>query len=510
MGRTKAVIVGVSKYTIAGAGDLPFCQNDIRAIFDAFVQGLNVLPEDILVCGERGTVFLRDFERSLRDFSKTISADDKLLFFFSGHGTHRSRTSFLVFTDKLYPTQDLISAMEAIPAQSKVLFLDCCHAGGFEVDGSAVFDADAAVEEFVGRGCAVIAASSVQQVSRKRPDMQISLFTSFLCDALLSRCTIREGRKSLYDIHKLLLLMQELWNKSRPSMMQTPVYRANLGGTVFFDVEEYHPYPVRQYHYETDAYIICSVRASHTIAKRYSVEVILKRPVTLSEIAAVNREMIDRVKYLDIYCGQRDEACWKGKPANIIFGFFGLSETDLKNHNYICRTTWTDERQDRHWWYKTGANCEIIGDIWFSINPHYDFLKGYIAEHTGEGDKLIGETKEIIHRLITLAEEVIAAYNGFRNGEKDETELIGEIGALAPEIQTLYLRETNLDIPPDDLTEWSSHCSAIAGCIQDMVLFYSNNTYLKRSRENRTACMDMTIRRYYKDLDKLRELEQTL
>ena len=37
MSKTKAIIVGVSNYTLSGANNLTLCQNDIMAIKDAFV-----------------------------------------------------------------------------------------------------------------------------------------------------------------------------------------------------------------------------------------------------------------------------------------------------------------------------------------------------------------------------------------------------------------------------------------------------------------------------------------
>ena len=42
MGTTKALIVGVSEYFIDGADNLFFCKNDIIAMQDAFIYGLEV------------------------------------------------------------------------------------------------------------------------------------------------------------------------------------------------------------------------------------------------------------------------------------------------------------------------------------------------------------------------------------------------------------------------------------------------------------------------------------
>lgn len=48
MGTTKALIVGVSEYFIDGADNLFFCKNDIIAMQDAFIYGLEVAEKDMM------------------------------------------------------------------------------------------------------------------------------------------------------------------------------------------------------------------------------------------------------------------------------------------------------------------------------------------------------------------------------------------------------------------------------------------------------------------------------
>lgn len=228
-----------------------------------------------------------------------------------------------------------------------------------------------------------------------------------------------------------------------------------------------------------------------------------------TSIAAINHEIIDHVKNLEIYSGEKQEMRWKHKTANLVFCYFGLSETDVVNGNYICHTTWARESQDQTNWYKTGKNYETIADVNFYINPNYEFIKQFVSEHTASKNELIAETNRIIHRMISLAEKIILIYNEYMNDVISETALIREVSRVEPEIRTLYYRETELDIPPDDIVEWCNQCSLIAACIHDMTLYYSKETFLNRTPENRKSCMDISINQYYKDLENLREIEKT-
>lgn len=81
---------------------------------------------------------------------------------------------------------------------------------------------------------------------------------------------IREGKKSLESINEAIFHFAKIWNAKHPSQTQTPIFRSNIGGTIFFDVEEYKPYRIANVYEETEAYIIYNVAPVHTgLAKRY-------------------------------------------------------------------------------------------------------------------------------------------------------------------------------------------------------------------------------------------------
>lgn len=511
MSNIKAMVVGVSNYFHKGASDLLFCKNDIAAIEKAFIQGLNVMPKDIITLGEQGTVLGSDFVDAIKVFTSRANADDVLLFYFSGHGTNFNGEHYIVLSDKFVKTQQIIECLNASPSRSKVLFFDCCKAGNFVINGPSLIDIEITADEFVGKGNAIFASSNALQFSYKHPDKQISLFTSFLCEALTAKFICKKGKKSLDDIHKLLFLMVEMWNKKHPEKKQTPIYRANINGTINFDVTNYTPYIKGEFYVETETYIIHSIEPLHNNhAKRFAVKVILKSPMSFLEIAEINHEIVNRVKHINIFISPKYEKMWKGSPAKLIFCCFGFDETDIINGNHVCNTTWADETQDRNHWYRTGKNYETISNINFNINPHYNFTKQQINEHTSSKEARIAETKCILHQMIHLAEETISVYNEYLNNEKTEMELIDSIKNIAPKVDALYLQESNLEYPPNEISNWCNLCSTIAASIHNLIIYYSAQHFLMRSPENRKACMEIAIKQYYADLEQLKEVEKGL
>lgn len=57
MGDTKALLVGVCEYTFnPSVCPLPFCSNDVAAVYQALIDGLNVSAGNILVSGNNGRI----------------------------------------------------------------------------------------------------------------------------------------------------------------------------------------------------------------------------------------------------------------------------------------------------------------------------------------------------------------------------------------------------------------------------------------------------------------------
>ncbi|MBY7008159.1 caspase family protein [Clostridium botulinum] len=502
----RALVIGVSNYKAMNEHDLPFCKNDISAVCDALVCGLKVEKTNIYTCGNNETVKGSDFIAALQNLISITDAEDTLIFYFSGHGGTLPTGHHLLLSDCFVNTKDIIVLLESIPAKNKIIFLDSCMSGNFNINQTASFNINDTVEDFVGKGYAVFASSSATQVSYGHPDKSISLFTSFLCEALRDVHIIKKGKKSLYDISKLLFLYLDIWNKKNPKKQQNPIFRANLGGTIFFEIQEYYPFYTAKIHEETDDYIIYAVEPLHNgLSKIYAVKVILKSPFSFEDISEITHEIINKVKKADVYQNEISQSHWQGKDTNFMFCYYGRDESDIMNNNYLCHTTWVDESQDKEWWYKLDKNSAIINDIHFNFHSYYENLKIFTEENIGDKDMLIEKNKCIMSHLITLAEKVIGLYNEFLNGTKSEETLVEDIEVLIPSIEKYYFEETDLAIPPIELKAWSQCCSNLSGTVHDFTLFYNTKYLSGRTYQNRIACMNMTINRYYEDLEALKK-----
>lgn len=237
MVKIKVLLTGICEYPVLKCPSLPFCKNDLYALQNALARGLRVDIKDIFMCGENGKVTLPELIGSFKIIYNDISKDDTFIFYFSGHGGKNS----LALSDGLVELQSLIDLIEGFKCKNKIIILDSCHSGSFSIKGVPQMEVFEMVENFAGHGYAVMASCSSEQFSGFNQEKKISLYTSFLCESLTSRYLIKNGKRSLEDINESIFRLAEIWNRKSHKNIQEPIFRSNIGGTIFFDVEEYHP-----------------------------------------------------------------------------------------------------------------------------------------------------------------------------------------------------------------------------------------------------------------------------
>lgn len=186
MGTIKALLVGVCDYLTIKCPPLPLCKNDLYAMRTALIHGLNVSSNNIILCSETGIVTRIQLVTSIHTALEDTTEEDTFILYFSGHGGKNC----LVLSDGLIDLQDLINTIGQIQTKNKIAILDSCHSGGFALDSVPIIDLDETVEHFAGRGFAVLASCGAEQFSGFDEDRKISLYTSFVCDALTSRFLI--------------------------------------------------------------------------------------------------------------------------------------------------------------------------------------------------------------------------------------------------------------------------------------------------------------------------------
>ena len=500
----KALLVGVCDYSALKLQSLPLCKNDLRELKSALELGLCVKSEDILVCGEDGVVTYSRLISSIQTILDKTVSEDTLIFYFSGHGGKKH----LSLSDSRIDLKSLLDLFEHMPIKNKIAILDSCHAGNFELQEIPQMNINETVEEFVGRGFAVMASCGAEQTSGFNDERQMSLYTSFLCDALMARYLIRKGKKSLESINEAIFRFSDISNKKRTVKHQNPIFRSTIGGTIFFDVEEYNPYKVAKIYEETDRYIIYSVDPiHHNMTKRLVVKTILRYPCEMEEIAELSKEICGKARYYEVFQSEASEKRHKGNPANIILCYFGYDESDMVNSSFICHTTWVDNTQDKRWWYRNSKNTVSVNGVHIETNPSYNALK-ILQKESINNEELIRITREYTLNIISVAERYIKVFREFVNSTLTEDQLIDQVCPLNNEMKKWFLKQSDLPIPPVELHDWAKAHTHLAGVAFDLSLYYDEDNLKKWTSESRKYLMSETIKNYALALENLKIVDK--
>ncbi len=500
MGTIKVLLVGVCEYLTVKCPSLPMCKNDLFAMRTALVNGLNINPNNIHLCGETGIVTKNELITSICTVLKDISENDTFIFYFFGHGGKNC----LVLSDSLIELQDLLDTIGQIETKNKIAIIDSCHSGGFSLESIPAIDIDETVEHFAGRGFAVLASCGAEQYSGFNEDKKISLYTSFVCDAFTARFLIRKGKKSLETINEAIFRFAEVSNRKKGCNFQQPIFRSSIGGTIFFDVEEYNPYKIAKIYEETDNYIIYNVEpAHHAEEKRLFVKVILRFPSSMEQIAEIATGIKNKVLYYEVHQNEIAEARHKGHAANIVCCYFGYDEDDMVDCNYFCYTTWVDDLQDKDCWYRTSKNIIVIKGVHINVNGSYELIKN-LRDNNLDKDELIQITREYTANIISVAEQYIKIFREYLNNTITEEELINSVVPLNIEISKWFFKQSDLPKSPNELHDWAHIHKKLSCTIHDFSLFYDKKNLKTWKSENRKWLLKNAIKRYEMELEELK------
>ncbi len=464
-GKTYALLTGVGVYEDTGKKPLSCARKDVELMVKALQNGLKIDKDNIRCLGEDGTVGLRSFARSLSEFGRLLKPEDTFIYYFSGHGQEKS----LCFTDGSVTLESIVKYIDALPAKSKLVILDCCYSGQAKLPEQKPFSLEGSLAAFAGSGIAVMASSSAEDVSWKDERSGYSLYTEAAAAAFLSRRRIRGGRLSLTDINEEIRYQIDQWNLQFPEKAQHPVYREGLVGTIFFAVEEYRPYVPQKIFFETDDYIVHHVKPLNTATqKRLAVFVILKTGDD-SLVTDITRQIMPQVRYSDVYASAAGEARFRGKPVDVVWCYFGHDEEDLTRGNHFAYTIWTGDDKLRETYYRQNRNAEILDGIYVFWNTSYELVKN-LQETTDDPDEIIENYKTLSNLLILHAESFIKDLEEAENGTISISTVMTANREWIREVKQLFFKLTSAEVSPIEFYNWAESILETAGWVVDMAV----------------------------------------
>lgn len=504
-----ALLIGVGDYEKMNIANLPTYRMDLSLLATSLLSGLKVPKDNLRIMAgadNNGYVTTTDLAKAIAGFKSLLGSEDTFIFYFSGHGRNRN----ILFSNGQVELQSVINFVEKLPAKNKIVILDCCYSGNFKTSGARIMHFEESMEEFVGHGIAIMASSAADEVSRLGPNGNHSMFTGALSTAIAINKKVTKGKTSLDDIYDEMMHLVKAWNRENPGKEQQPIFRSSLGGTIYFQVEEYHPYRQMEYSFENDEYSIVSVEPLSTLSiKRLCAFVIPKGKGELLELPDITRKVAEQIKYAEIYSTQKSEEILGGQPARAVWCYFGHDESDIINHLHYSYTIWAADEEMRQLYFKSNKNAVIADGIYIYENKDYNMLKK-MQEPTQSREEFIEENKKLLAVIVTLAEKFVTDLQEVANNTLTTQDIQERYGEWTIKVRRKFIELSDGDIAPDDLHDWTEEIMNLAGWVADMALLIENEKGNGVIGDRENWLIKHAVSHYHESMEKIKKLEDEI
>lgn len=503
-----ALLIGVGNYKKMKITDLPSYKMDLSLIGTGLVFGLKCAKEHIrFVTGEdnNGIVNTLALAKGIDSFKRVLSAEDTFVFYFSGHGSSEN----LVFSDGQVDQQSIINYIELLPCKNKIVILDCCYSGKFKMLGANHLSMEQSLDMFAGHGIAVYASSSDDEESRLGPNGNHSMFTGALFSAMTSPSIMHKGKIELEDIYRETQRLVGAWNNKNTGMEQHPIFRSSIGGTIYFKVSEYKKYVPEQIFIEQEKYTVESIKSLSTEnEKRLSAFVILKKQTVLKELVSITKEIVDSIKYANVFSSERSEALFADMPAKVIWCYFGKDTKDIVNHTYAYYTIWAED-DVKNKYYRKNSNAKVLDGIYIFKNSSYDLVRK-MQEHEMSEEEYIKQCKEYLKLFVDKAEDFCVDLMEVYNRKLSFTELQSRYKEWILKVREEFIRLSDMEVAPENIHDWGEEIMQLSGWILDLSIYLEGDRSDGTITAREEWMIQNTIKKYHASLEKLKELETSI
>lgn len=507
-----ALLMSVGDYEALGLKNLPTYKGDPALLGTSLTLGLNVPQDHIrIVTGEERPGFVRTatFARAIGEMKSQLSHDDTFILYFSGHGkTHpsptpsRAASTSIVLSDGEIELQSVVDYMDRIPAGAKILILDCCYSGGFQGAGPRKLEWDSEISEFAGKGIAVIASSSADEMARTGPGGEFSVFTIMLAHSIIQGHAPLQEKVSLADIYASMMEMMGRWNIENPGKQQHPVFRSSMGGTIYF--------PLRESSSPSDTARDHSAQAQetpHRAAWDYRIHSFKPLDNAMEKRIAVFI-VVEESAASPHNLSQMTKEIAKQVPSeqDVIWCYFGYDAGDIRRGLHVAYTIWCRDDALRAKYYRNNRNASVVEGIYLFQNNSYTILKD-MQRPVKAREVIEADYKKLLALIVTEAEKLVYDLQEVRNRTMPIEQMRASYGSWIGKVKGLYIQLSEEEAAPDDLYDWTEAILDLAGWVVDLaILFEGNRTGNAALGDNERWLIDHSIRRYHEAVEKLKNM----
>lgn len=207
------LVIGIDEYQNKNL-NLDYASNDAKEIYKLMVDpecGMFAENNVELLLNEEATE--RNIKRAFSQARREVGEQDTFWFYYAGHGAPEGNKTYWLPHDAdandLWATgisnSYIKELLEVLPAERKVLFLDCCYAVATSMKDNSTrsnLGGEELIKEFDATGTVTIASSDTDEKSVELTEYEQGAFTYYLKKGLKGEADIKEDG---------VVTLEELW-----------------------------------------------------------------------------------------------------------------------------------------------------------------------------------------------------------------------------------------------------------------------------------------------------------
>ncbi|MGM8932820.1 DUF4365 domain-containing protein [Salinicola halophyticus] len=223
----------------------------------------------------------------------------------------------------------------------------------------------------------------------------------------------------------------------------------------------------------SDYTIVSTEDVSHGMAKRYSIKVVLNRPMAKPELAAVVRDLTARTAKRRYSRNAMVQGRWGDTDAHVVWTFIYASAADEKKANYTCRSLWIDPNLDGNY-APTLLAGENVGDG-IIVDWKQSPLAG--VHKSGNGDFHKEHYFELVDPMVVHVAESLAtigqALQKWQSGASAEADFLSETESARQQISDACDAPASSPEPPYECHDLDALVGSMLTYAHNIVLYHN-------------------------------------
>lgn len=252
----RAVLVGINKYSDNSIRSLSYGVADVASTAELLADpkragydpaNLRLMVDDAEEANKKPV--RSNIMSSIKSLAETVSGEDSVLFFFSGHGIERDGKSYLLSSDSRLNVLDdtavsvgwVRKTLEASNARVKIIILDACHAGALIGKAESGRMTRAFKESIfpAPEGFVILSSCKMNEVSYEWEEKGRGVFTYYLNEGLSGLADFdSDGLITVSDVSRYVSEKVRSWAFEN-GVQQNPTLECKISGDIpLIDVPE--------------------------------------------------------------------------------------------------------------------------------------------------------------------------------------------------------------------------------------------------------------------------------